>query len=93
MYRLVPSNDFQRQLGRLQFSGRGIIIRKLNRTITLLANGQPLPPSARDHKLSGPFEGYSECHVDYDWLLIYKIEKEKLILALVATGTHDQLFG
>ena len=92
-YIIEPRNEFRRQYRRLQFAGRPRVITKLKNIIRQLANGEVLPQSARNHKLSGIFAGYEECHVEPDWLLIYKIEKEKLILVLVATGTHDQLFN
>jgi mRNA interferase YafQ len=67
---------------------------KLDKTITLLANGQPLPLHYRDHPLKGNFKGERECHVDGlgDWLLTYRIDKNKLILLLTGTGTHSDLF-
>ena len=73
---------------------RGYDMAKLEHTITLLAGGGPLPPNYRDHPLKGNYQGYRECHVagDGDWLLIYKIFEDKLILVLTETGTHADLF-
>jgi len=58
-----------------------------------LANERALPESFRDHKLSGNFSKYRECHIEPDWLLVYKIENEELVLVAVATGSHSTLFS
>jgi mRNA interferase YafQ len=63
--------------------------------ITNLANDVPLPPANRDHPLSGNYSGYRDCHIEPDWLLIYKKSKSddgNGILFLEATGTHADLF-
>jgi len=67
---------------------------KLDKTITLLISGEPLPPHFRDHPLKGNFKGERECHVDGlpDWLLTYRKDKNRLILLLTGTGTHTDLF-
>ena len=64
----------------------------LEKVIEQLANEQPLPLENRDHELTGNWKGYRECHIKPDWLLIYKIEKDVLILTLSRTGTHSDLF-
>ena len=61
--------------------------------IDLLILGKKLPIKYQDHELNGEFIGYRECHIKSDLLLIYKIEKENLILVLVDIGSHSQLFG
>ena len=58
----------------------------------LSASDKPLPAKYKDHKLSGDLAGYRECHIENDWLLIYKKEKDKLILLLTQTGSHSDLF-
>lgn len=60
--------------------------------VTLLANEKPLPPKYHDHPLSGNHIGHRECHITPDWLLMYKISKQELILYLTRTGTHSDLF-
>ncbi len=55
-----------------------------------LRNEEPLPERCRDHLLAGAYVGYRECHIQPDWLLIYKIDKGTLFL--VRTGTHSDLF-
>ena len=73
---------------------RGCDPKKLEEVITLLCNEQPLPEAYRDHALqnSRNYKGKRECHIEPDWLLVYKILKEKLILSLIRTGTQSDLF-
>ena len=56
------------------------------------ADGETLPEKYCDHSLTGEYAGYRECHILPDWLLIYRIEKDLLILGLTRTGTHSDLF-
>lgn len=57
----------------------------------MLAKGETLPPKYCNHPLKGNFNGYYDCHILPDWILIYKIEKEKLVLILFDIGTHADL--
>jgi len=60
--------------------------------ITELANDRPLPESYRDHALTGNWQGFRECHVTPDWLLVYSKENDgELILALTHLASHSQL--
>lgn len=72
---------------------RGYDMTLLKELIIKLSQEQPLEPKYKDHALSGNFVGLRECHIKPDWLLIYKIESDKLILVLSLTGTHADLFG
>ena len=72
---------------------RGLNIDLLANAIRLLATGQPLPEEYNDHNLSGDWKGYRECHIQPDWLLIYRIERGILVLSLQRTGTHSDLFN
>jgi len=65
---------------------------KLTWVLNELANEKTLPNSFCDHKLSGNLSKYRECHIESDWLLVYKIEKERLTLVAVSTGSHSNLF-
>ncbi len=69
---------------------RGKDLEKLRELILLLVQGEPLPPRYKDHPLSGGWKHFRECHLEPDWLLIYKIEGDDLYL--VRTGTHSDLF-
>ena len=72
---------------------QGLDLNKLKEIITLLADGYPLPPKNKDHQLKGNYKGYRECHIEPDWLLIYKIQNDMLILTLVRTGSHNKLLN
>ena len=73
---------------------RGCEIAELQKVISLLANEQPLPEKYRDHALtnSREYKGVRECHIQPDWLLIYKVYNDCLILKLIRTGSHSDLF-
>lgn len=71
---------------------RGYNIKLLEEIIEMLINNKPLPLKNKDHDLKGNYSGFRECHITPDWLLIYKIEKNELILSLMRTGTHSDLF-
>ncbi len=71
---------------------RGLKIELLDHVIALLAMGEKLPSNYYDHSLSGDWTGYRECHILPDWLLIYRIEEDILVLTLSKTGSHSDLF-
>ena len=64
---------------------------KLFEVIDILANGKKLE-KYKDHELSGNYKGTRECHVEPNWLLIYEIRDDVLVLILYRTGTHSELF-
>ena len=84
-------NNFKKGLGRYLSSGKDDT--KIRYVINKLASGQKLEPKYNDHKLKGKYKEYRECHIEYDWLLMYKIENDKLILTLMDMGSHSDLFG
>jgi mRNA interferase YafQ len=71
---------------------RSLDISQLDECIRLLAARTELPPKFRDHELTGNWIGHRECHVQPDWLLVYRIEDDDLILVLSRTGSHSDLF-
>ena len=71
---------------------RGYRIEELDRVITMLANNLILPVKYKDHELSGTWKGFRECHIEPDWLLIYRVINNDLILTLIRTGSHSDLF-
>ena len=71
---------------------RGYNIALLEEVLSILQQGVTLPEQYHDHSLSGNYAGYRECHITPDWLLIYKVEQNVLILTLTRTGTHSDLF-
>lgn len=72
---------------------RNLNIELLDEIIRKLARGEELPKENRDHALSGNWLGYRKCHIQSDWLLIYRVEEGLLILTLTRTGTRSDLFG
>ena len=70
---------------------RGLNINLLDDIIIQLSQGKPLPYKNKDHALSGNWHGHRECHISPDWLLIYRIESDTLILTLTRTGSHNDL--
>ena len=73
---------------------RGCDPQKIQTVITMLLNEQPLPEQYRDHALvnSRNYTDMRECHVEPDWLLIYKVYQDTLVLKLIRTGSHSDLF-
>lgn len=71
---------------------RGLNISKLDTVLNILVKNETLPLKYKDHALSGNYAGFRECHIEPDWLLIYKIENNILILTVFRTGTHSDLF-
>lgn len=69
---------------------RGKALERLDRIMQRLADEERLEPRYRDHKLGGVWEGFRECHLEPDWLLIYRVEGEEI--TFVRTGTHADLF-
>jgi mRNA interferase YafQ len=84
----VRGAQFRRDVKLAQKRGKDMA--KLREAILLLMEGRPLPPRYRDHPLGGDWKNYPDCHIEPDWLLIYKIEGNDLYL--VRTGTHSDLF-
>jgi mRNA interferase YafQ len=69
---------------------RGKDIAKLRETILLLVEGTPMPPRYKDHPLAGNWKDCRDCHIEPDWLLIYRVDGNAVYL--VRTGTHSDLF-
>ncbi|MCL2230533.1 MAG: type II toxin-antitoxin system YafQ family toxin [Treponema sp.] len=89
-YKLVETSLFKKT--RKLAKRRGFDLSLLYEPITLLAKGESLPSKYRDHQLKGRLSAFRECHIKGDWLLIYRIIEDKLILSLHGTGTHADLF-
>lgn len=89
-YKPVETSLFKRT--RKLAKKRGLDLFLLQEPITLLAKGEPLPPQYRDHQLHRRLSAFRECHIKDDWLLVYRIIEDKLILSLHSTGTHADIF-
>lgn len=90
MLEIVPSNQFKRDL-RLA-KKRGLKIENLRKVVNTLAAQKRLGDKYRDHGLTGEYRGFRECHIEPDWLLVYRINEDALELFLFRTGTHSDLF-
>lgn len=90
MLNIVPSNQFKKDLRLAQ--KRGCNMDHLRKVVDALASEQKLDEKYRDHGLTGSYKGFRECHVEPDWLLIYRISQNALELFLFRTGTHSDLF-
>jgi len=90
-YSLSLSNRYLKDLKLAR--KRGLDEHLLNEIIQKLLNGEELPPKNRNHLLHGDYDGYWECHITPDWLLIYIKDTEIKIISLYRTGTHSDLFG
>ncbi len=88
MRTFVNRSSFQKDLKRI--TKRGYDLSLLAAVMNALRDGQSLPPQRRDHPLKGDWKGWRECHIQPDWLLIYSLTDDEVILA--ATGTHADLF-
>ncbi|MDO5732566.1 MAG: type II toxin-antitoxin system YafQ family toxin [Eubacteriales bacterium] len=84
------SAQFRKQLKAAK--KRGKQLEKLEAVVDVLANDRPLPEKYRDHALTGSWSDHRECHIEPDWLLIYYKQDDVLVLSLVATGSHSDLF-
>ena len=71
---------------------RGLDISKLKKVVDILITDEPLPDQYKDHALSGIWTGFRECHIQPDWLLVYIVSSDRLVLTLSRTGTHSDLF-
>ena len=89
-YSLVLSGKFKRSLKLAR--KRGLDINLLDSVVDKLLQGIPLESKYKDHALKGDLDGFRECHIQPDWLLIYLLEDDILTLTLVDTGTHADLF-
>jgi mRNA interferase YafQ len=83
------SPRFLRDIKRIK--KRGLDLAKLRDVVTLLSEKKLLPPRYRDRALTGNWTGHRDCHIQPDWVLIYKIDGEDLLLE--PTGSHSDLFG
>ncbi|MCL2483299.1 MAG: type II toxin-antitoxin system YafQ family toxin [Propionibacteriaceae bacterium] len=89
MLALVQTSQFRRDLKKAIKRGRDLVL--LTAIIDTLQREKPLPPANRDHALVGDYIGHRECHVQPDWLLVYRVDHAELILVLQRTGTHADL--
>lgn len=87
---LVMTAQFKKDLKRAR--KRGLPIKELEAVIDVILVGEALPPSRRDHLLTGNYAGFRECHIQPDWLLIYLDEPELCVVTAIRTGSDSDLF-
>lgn len=90
MLALITTTQFKKDLKRIR--KRGLDLNSLKFVLDTLQKQEALPLKYRDHALVGNYRGFRECHIEPDWLLIYTISNEKLILTAARTGSHSDLF-
>ena len=90
MLSIKYTNKMKHDMKRMSKCGKDIF--KMATALDLLASGEQMPEKYRDHPLRGDMQGYRECHIEPDWLLIYKIDNDQLILLASGTGAHADLF-
>lgn len=90
MLELVTTSQFRKDLKRLR--KRGAAISKLDDVLKKLQKEEPLEERLRDHALTGNFVGFRECHIESDWLLVYAVDHDQLILTASRSGSHADLF-
>lgn len=89
-YAVKFTNQFKKDLKLAKKQNKDLD--KLFEVVNILASGGTLDASYRDHDLSGNYKGTRECHIEPDWLLVYEIRDEVLVLMLYRLGTHSELF-
>lgn len=91
MLELRFTSKFKKDYKRLKRQGKDLA--KLEATLEMLARGEALAESMRDYSLGGTYRGHRECHIEPDWLLIYRIDEGDLVLVATRTGSHSDLLG
>jgi len=90
MLKFEATKKFDRDMRRIK--KRGLDLSLMDEVVSALLEEKPLAPKHRDHALTGNYTGMRECHITPDWLLIYAVDKENLILIASRTGSHSDLF-
>ena len=90
MLNIVASNQFKKDLKLA--TKRGLKIEKLRDVVNTRARHEVIDEKFRDHGLTGDYRGFRECHIEADWLLVYRTNEEELELFLFRTGSHADLF-
>ncbi len=91
MYKIVYTNRMKHDVRLMRKRGKDIS--KLVAVLDVLSSGAALPPKCKDHQLTGNVHDFRECHIEPDWLLVYQVFEDELVLSATATGTHSDLFG
>lgn len=91
-YEIVITSAFKKELKIIKKRSKNL--EKLKKIVDVIASGEKLEEKYKDHQLvnSTKFKDCRECHIEPDWLLVYRISNNELILVLVETGSHSDLF-
>jgi mRNA interferase YafQ len=90
MMKFNTTSQYRKDIKRIQKQGLDLSL--LNIVLEMLLAGKPLPQQYKDHALKGNYIGLRECHIRPDWLLVYSINNDKLVLTATRTGSHAELF-
>lgn len=92
-YKIDYTSNFKKQYKKIKKQGKDL--NKLHEVIEKLANGDELEAKYKNHDLINNklYKNCKECHIQPDWLLVYKLDNDELILLLFATGSHSELFN
>ena len=90
MYEIIRTKKFKQNLKTLK--KRNFDLNLIDQVVMTLVNGEILPKKFKDHALKGELSLFRSCHITPDWILVYRIDKNKLILVLFDTGTHSDLY-
>ena len=91
MLKIMFTARMKRDVKRMKRRGKDL--GKLTDVLDVLARREALPERNRDHALTGSLADFRECHIEPDWLLLYQIYEDVLILSATAAGSHADLFG
>ena len=91
MLKIVYTSKFKKDYKKIK--KRGYNLKLLEEVLNLLIYESPLPQKYNDHELIGNYVNFRELHITPDWLLVYKIDDDTLVLTLIRTGTHSDLFN
>ena len=90
MYEVKFTSQFKKDLKLAKKQQKSLD--KLFEVIDILSNGNPLDAKYHDHELTGNYKGTRECHIEPDWLLIYELRDDVLVVMLYRLGSHSELF-
>ena len=91
MYKIKTTREFEKDVKRC--AKRGLPLEELRIVMKLLERDGALPNTYRPHKLTGDRRGQWECHIRPNWLLIWEQYETELVLVMINTGSHSDLFS
>lgn len=91
MLDLIQTSRFEKDFELLVKQGKNMSL--LQAVVDILLEEKPLPRKYRDHQLKGEWKDFRECHIQGDWVLVYKISQNALTLTLSRTGSHSKVLG